>query len=365
MIGRIHLWVGLFTGPVVFIVAFTGCIYAFQDEICDLTQPYRFVEPQNKKFLEPSILIRQAQQALPDRHLHSLMYEGKGKAAKAVFWSSSGNYYYYVYINPYTGKVLRVKNELNDFFRFILDGHYYLWLPPVPGQNIVAIATLLFFVQLISGLFLWWPRSTTAGKQRFRIRWDVRWRRRNYDLHCVTGFYILVFALIFTLTGLVWGFKWFRDGLYDLTSGGKDFEEYYNPRSGFPEASFPEMNAIDRVWLKMKKQYPDAGWIEIHPPEDSLSSIAANANPDTFTYWKIDYRYFDQYNLEELPVNHIWNRFDNASTADTLFRMNYDLHTGAVLGLPGKILAFVISLLIASLPISGVLMWFGRRKKIR
>jgi uncharacterized iron-regulated membrane protein len=44
-------------------------------------------------------------------------------------------------------------------------------------------------------------------------------------------------------------------------------------------------------------------------------------------------------------------------------RMNYDLHTGAVLGLTGKIFAFLISLLIASLPITGFYVWWGRKKK--
>jgi uncharacterized iron-regulated membrane protein len=44
-------------------------------------------------------------------------------------------------------------------------------------------------------------------------------------------------------------------------------------------------------------------------------------------------------------------------------KMNYDIHTGAILGLPGKIFAFLCSLLIASLPISGCYIWWGRNKK--
>jgi uncharacterized iron-regulated membrane protein len=42
-------------------------------------------------------------------------------------------------------------------------------------------------------------------------------------------------------------------------------------------------------------------------------------------------------------------------------RLNYDIHTGAILGLPGKIFAFLISLLIASLPVTGFLVWYGSR----
>src|SRR5688500_1321609 len=53
----------------------------------------------------------------------------------------------------------------------------------------------------------------------------------------------------------------------------------------------------------------------------------------------------------------------NASVADNLMRMNYDIHTGAVLGLTGKIIAFFASLIVASLPITGFYIWWGRKQK--
>jgi uncharacterized iron-regulated membrane protein len=43
--------------------------------------------------------------------------------------------------------------------------------------------------------------------------------------------------------------------------------------------------------------------------------------------------------------------------------MNYDIHVGAILSLPGKILAFFASLICASLPVTGFIIWWGRRKK--
>ena len=44
--------------------------------------------------------------------------------------------------------------------------------------------------------------------------------------------------------------------------------------------------------------------------------------------------------------------------------MNYDIHIGAVLGYPGRIAAFLAALIAASLPITGLLIWLGKRKKI-
>jgi uncharacterized iron-regulated membrane protein len=362
-IGKIHLWLGLSSGLVVFIVAVTGCIYAFQSEIQDLTQDYRFIEPQDKPVLYPTEIWEKANQALPGKHLHAVLYPTAERAAQAIYYSFEEHYYYFVYVNPYTGEVLKVKDEFADFFRIVLDGHFYLWLPPEIGQPVVAGFTLVFLVMCISGLILWWPKSKQKKSQKFSIRWGARWRRKNYDLHQVLGFYVLTFALVFALTGLVWGYTWFRDAVYFASTGGKDYQEYYTPVSDSTQIATDSLPALDRAWLKMRALYPNAEWIEVHPPEFEHASIATNANPDASTYWKMDYRYFDQYTMEELPVDHIWNRFPEASFGDKLARMNYDIHVGAIGGLAGKILAFCLSAIIASLPVTGCLIWWGRKNK--
>jgi uncharacterized iron-regulated membrane protein len=82
------------------------------------------------------------------------------------------------------------------------------------------------------------------------------------------------------------------------------------------------------------------------------------------TYWKADYRYFDQYTFRELNVNHIYGRMTDANFADKLYRMNYDIHVGAIGGVAGKILAFCVSLMVASLPVTGFILWWGKRRKV-
>jgi uncharacterized iron-regulated membrane protein len=361
--GTIHLWLGLTVGLLVFTIAITGCLYAFKDEIQGLTQPYRYVEAQDKKFLPPSELKAIAEKALPGKSVHAVMYQGKEHAAKVIFWHDDPDEYYnFVYINQYNGEVIQITDELSGFFPFILDGHFYLWLPEDIGQPIVASATLIFFVMLISGIILWWPKNKSARKQRFSFKWkNVRWRRKNYDMHNVLGFYVSLFGIIFVVTGLVWGFQWFMRSYHYVASGGEEYKEYVNPQS--VPGSGAETNALDKAWYIMMAEYPDAGAIEVHPPEDAKSPIAANANSDPETYWKVDYRYFDQYSMKELSVDHMWGRAENNSASDKLMRMNYDIHVGAIAGLPGKILAFFASLIIASLPVTGFMIWYGRRKK--
>ncbi|TDD96164.1 PepSY-associated TM helix domain-containing protein [Flavobacterium cellulosilyticum] len=361
-IGQLHLWLGLSSGIIVFIIAITGCLYAFQEEIQNYTEEYRFVEKQAKPYLPPSQLELIARNAVPDKMLHAIKYNSPEKSAEAIFYHYEPYYYYTIYLDPYSGKILEKVNMEEGFFRFILDGHYYLWLPHEIGQIVVASATLVFLVLLISGLILWYPRNKNASKQRFRFKWKkgTKWKRKNYDLHNITGFYLLLIALIFAITGLVFGFQWFASSYYTVLGGEKSLV-YQDPISS--KSKLTVEKPLDKVWHLMQKKYPQAKSIEVHPPENDLTAIAANANPEEGTFWKMDYHYFDQYTLEEKEVNHVFGKYKNAVISDKLMRMNYDMHTGAVLGLVGKTVAFIISLLIASLPVSGFYIWWGRNKK--
>jgi uncharacterized iron-regulated membrane protein len=361
-IRNIHLWLGFTSGLIVFIIAVTGCIYAFQAEIQDLTQPFRFVKEQQREILPPSKLKTVAENILPGKHIHAVLYPGQGKAAQVIFFSFDPEYYDIIYLNPYTAEVLKVKDMESDFFHIILDGHFYLWLPDQIGQPIAASATLIFVVMLISGIVLWWPRKKNDAKQRFSIKWDAKWRRKNYDLHNVLGFYASWIALIFALTGLVWGFQWFANGLYQSVGGEKSLV-YADPISDSTAQFVGKKPALDIIFDRMRAEYPTAQQIEVHIPPSGSEAIAANANPESDTYWKIDYRYYDQNTLKEVSVDHIYGRFPEAKAADKLLRLNYDIHTGAILGLPGKILAFFISLICASLPITGFYIWWGRKNK--
>lgn len=356
-----HLWLGMASGIIVVFLGITGCMLAFEREI-ETLQTFRYVTPEAKPFVEPSVLKETATKLLPGKTLHSVLYGSKKEAAQMIFYSGL-DYYYIIFMNPYSGQVLKVKNMDKDFFRIIINGHYYLWLPPDIGQPIVTWATFVFLILLITGIVLWWPRNKAATKQRFKIKWNARWRRRNYDLHNVLGFYITWAAIFLSLSGMVMGFQWFARSVYWTASGGKTLPEYYEPVSHKSDSYTASFSAEDKVYQIMKASYKNAETIEVHYAANDSSAIAAGANPDASTYWKTDYRYFDQYSLKEIPVTSLYGRYKNASVADKMARMNYDVHVGAVLGLAGKILAFFASLVAASLPITGFYIWWGKKHK--
>lgn len=360
VIKKIHLWLGITTGPLVFVIAITGSIYTFQDEIQNATQPYRFYDKKGTDLLPPVALKKLATEKNPNKKVHAVQIFMDNHAAKVIFYAYQ-QYYEVVYLNPESGEILAVDNLESGFFHFILEGHFYLWLPPTLGQPLVASVTLVFAFIIISGLFIWWPRTGNKSK-RFKIKWNASWKRRNFDLHSVFGFYSFIFALIFAITGLVWGFEWFRNMYFSVNSFGNEYVNYYEPESLKESDSLEKQ--INIVFFKLQSENPNCNSVEVHFPETKLGSVAANVNTEYGTYWKTNYYYFDQSTGKEIPVKHHWNKLENATFSEKLMRMNYDIHTGAVLGLPGKILAFFVSLVIASLPITGLLFYIGKRRKV-
>lgn len=364
-IGRLHLWLGLASGLLVCFLGITGCILAFEREIENATQPYRFAAVQNKPVLPPSKLRKIANNQYPGKEPHSINYE-EGKAAMAVYYGYEPSYYLIVFMNPYTGEVLKAKDMNQDFFRIVVDGHYYLWLPPKIGQPIVATGTLIFLFLLISGIVLWWPKNKAAAKQRFSVKWNAKWRRVNYDMHNVLGFYMSWVIIFIAITGLVWGFQWFAHSVYWVTSGGKSQVQFTESVSDTTKTHLKDKNApaVDVLWARTNDTLRNfKGSMDVHFPENNKAAIEIALNPDTYTYWQADYRFYDQYTLKEIPVKHVYGRLANASTADKIARMNYDIHVGAIAGLAGKVAAFFGSLICASMPVTGFIIWWGRRKK--
>ena len=103
---KLHLWLGLLSGIVVFIVCITGCMYAFKDEITDATQPWRFVAPLEKEFLPPSRLLAIADSVMGGASATAITYGERSDAAWVDYYQPEAGMST-VFINPYSGQVLK------------------------------------------------------------------------------------------------------------------------------------------------------------------------------------------------------------------------------------------------------------------
>ncbi len=363
---QLHKILGLATGVVLFIVSITGCLWVFKEEIESFYDDYKYVTPQHQEFLPASKIKDLAQQAVPGRSIHGVIYGKPNEAIEVVFYEAEPEVFYNsVFLNPYSGEFIKRIDNNSGFFGFILKGHLRLWLPDAIGSRIVSYSVLLFMIIMVSGLFLWWPRNNKNWRQRLKFKWNskTRWKRKNFDLHTVTGFYISSFGLILAFTGCVMAFNWFYFIVY-VASGGDKAPQFIIPNSSSAYVVESENTpAYDKLIPVLYQKYENAKSFELHYPENDTTAVLVEVSNSKGLYYNMDYLFFDQTTLKEIETTSIYGKYKDAKFADKVIRMNYDIHIGAIGGIVGKIIAFLISLICASLPISGFLLWYGRAYK--
>lgn len=370
-IKKTHLWLGLSSGLIVIILGITGCLYVFEEELRPIVHNYYYVDQIKNKKLPVSQLIQIAKEANkvnPKQTLSGCRILNDDKRTAIIwffeeldkdaiwYWNRYQNTY--VYIDPYTGSVKKLENYNAEFFVFVRMLHQTLCFRSEIGDPIVGTATIIFIISLITGLILWWPKNKQAAKQRFWFRWKntTQWKRKNYDLHNILGYYMMFFALIIALTGLVWAFECYDKGVQWLFNGGKTFEK---EKIVSDPTQYTQNTATDKIYAATIKANPDAKsyYLFIPKAEDSLATF------QTFIRYKNRFddvsMQFDRYTGKNLKTV----TYNDKNNGEKFRFINYDLHVGSILGFPGKVLAFFASLVSASLPITGFLIWWGRNNK--
>jgi len=370
----LHLWLGIASGLIVFIVAITGCIYVFQKEITEIIHHDKIyiTPPKNAKILPLNILNANVEKALgkgkkvgfinaykdPARAWEFGTY--KSGNPKSFFYFDSIDYYDLVLINPYTGKINLVADYKYSFFNIIKYIHWSLLINHPVGQQIVGWSTFIFVILLMTGIIMWWPKNLKKSNfdKSFKIKWKAKFKRLNYDLHNVPGFYAMLITLILALTGLVWAFSWFQKTVYAVTAQTLTEPKILTAKSDTTNTAMS--NVFDIVFLQARQKFTDADRIAMSPPSGKGDGVIyATGYRGEETYYNYDVLQFDQY------TGKLLNRRNQKekNTGEKIIGMNYDIHTGAILGLPGKIIAFLASLIAASLPITGFIIWWGKKKK--
>jgi uncharacterized iron-regulated membrane protein len=355
-----HRWLGFISGLAVFIVSITGCIFTFQDDIQDAIYPYRKVEAKAQPFIMPSKLQALASAKYPGSKITMVVFYGPERAAQVRILENKTAKS--VFFSPYSGAFLHTELLKENFFLIIKEIHIHLFLPAKLGKLVNGIFTLIFVVIMISGLVLWWPKRKSDSKRAFRIKWKGKWKRVNYDLHNVLGFYITCFAIIFALSALSFSFQWVRKGLATGANLGKvypgengTFRSDSTLREHYPDSAI----AIDKAFVTARKYSPECSSFLIYTGSKPSAPISISAYPIPLHFSFNSNYTFDRYSGKLLGF--LQNR--SKSPGAKLTAMNYDIHTGQIAGIFGKIIAFLTCLISASLPITGLILYLHKKRK--
>jgi uncharacterized iron-regulated membrane protein len=378
-IWRWHFYAGLIVLPVMILMAATGALYLYKDEINDLVlHDLRLVAPETRAPLAPSVLAARALEAHPGEVKAYMPPAAPDRSAQVKILGGDG-LKDSVFVNPYTGEVLgsdwdggSAGSEVMWIVRKLHSLEYVGWL----GNRLVEAVAGWAVLLTATGLYLWWPRGRKGGVLLPRkTSGRPFWR----DLHAVTGLYTAGFILFLAMTGLpwsgVWG-KWFYDLSYAIGIGMPD--GYW---SNYPKSTVPMVDAVDRApWILERQPMPLSGASEgvpagldqvvatveargIHPgyslsmPKGPEGVFTASVYPDDITQERVIH--LDQYTgkvLYDLGLNDL-------GTLGRAAEWGISIHMGQAFGPLNQGVLLIACLAMIALSIFGIMAWWKRRPK--
>jgi uncharacterized iron-regulated membrane protein len=377
LFNKIHLYAGLTCGLIVIAVCFSGTLYVYNTEI--------------REFFDSELyFVEEAGQRMGAEELKTKLENSEGAKVIGLNWNTEvdrsvqftlkkegeegkGNTFY---VNPYSGDILANTSDKTtsaEFMGYMFSLHRWLLLDRVEnpilesmsnrdlGRFINGVSTLLFLLGVITGIVIWIPNKVKNWKQGLKVKWSGNWKRVNHDLHNTMAFYSMIFLFIMSATGLFWSFTWYKEGWQ------KTFDTYQSEAQKEAEKNLlkptfvvNESITLDDILVKINKLRNFEGPVRISLSTSSEEPISirkyhsgffAGTSSDDLTLSPENLEVLESKLFVELPLRQQIGRSIKA------------LHTGEIFGQFSKFLWFLACAVATSLPITGTLIWWNKRKK--
>ncbi|WP_297335321.1 PepSY-associated TM helix domain-containing protein [Algoriphagus sp.] len=375
---KIHLYAGLISGLIVIAVCFSGTIYVYNTEIKEWADSERyFVEPSGAR-LSLDELKKTLEKDLQGSVTGIFVPNGQDRSVQITLLKDAekgrGTTYF---VNPYSGELLADNSEqtaTEKFMRTQFSLHRWLLLDRIEepifenmtnmqlGRLINGIATSLFLLGVITGIVIWVPQKAKTWKQGLQVKWSGNWKRINHDLHNTMAFYSLIALFLMSATGLFWSFEWYREGwqktwdTYQAPSAKNEVKEQTPVVEPGPVQDF----SLEAALAKGNEILVYQGNWRISLPKDGASPIGLTKYRTGF----FARSGADQVSLNQADLSVVETKlFSDLSVRQQIGRSVKSLHMGDIFGPFTKFLWFLACLIATSLPITGTLIWWNKRKK--
>lgn len=381
-----HRWMGLAMAVFLFISGLTGAIISWDHELDEWLNPQLFdaqTEHSNGESFTAFELADKLEKADPHVRVsymplhveegHSLLISvdparnpETGKAYD-VDYNQAG-------VDPVTGLVqaTRMWGDISltkeNILPFLYKLHYSMHIPDGFGIELgillMGIIALVWTIDCFIALWISFPKAK-SWKKSFRFRWSQGGYKLNFDLHRSTGVWLWPLLLILAVTSvsmnlenqimrpLVAMFSDITPSPFD-TVGPTPIDEPTEPVITRQEAvKFAEQEALQRGWTDpagaiFYADHFDIYGIGFYQPGDDHGDSGLG-NP---------WLYFDGSSGKYLGH---WVPGEG-SVGDIFLQAQFPLHSGRILGLPGRILVSIMGLVVAMLSVTGIIIWAKKRR---
>lgn len=371
---QIHLWTGIGSSLILFLVCLSGTVYTFKDEIQQMIEPERYrveVEAGTTKLPLAEIISRVESTTggkvtnvtVPGspEQVYTLNVRSKDEQGRGTNYP----------VNPYTGEITAEGKAKGDtFFMVMFRLHRWLLLDTNVGRPIVGVATIIFVLLIISGWVIWIPRRIRMWKEGLKVR-ATNSLRLNLDLHRTLGFYASLVMLVMALTGLYWSFEWYRDGMFKVLNverpaarpagvqGGNDQgirREAVTENTDDNVATIP-MLAYEKYLEETDRELPYQGIYRLNVPAEKENEVSVTkVKTGFFASSSGDRVVLDKASGSVKKVEKFGDQPLNAQ----IMRSVKAIHTGTIFGTFSKIIYFLACLIATTLPVTGIIIWINK-----
>ncbi len=359
---ELHKGLGLIAGLFISLLCLTGAIMIFQDDVREVIFPERYFRPssEGRNVLPIATIVDKVNSEVGTDKISSV--EISADTTRNYILSPQGKGKPRYFVDPYTGDIKGVMNPKDsDFFGYALKLHRWLLTSPDSwGKQVIGASTLLFVFILISGIVYWWPKGKKQLQARLRVKTDASRHRLYVDLHASLGIYCSVVLLLMALTGLTWSYPWYRSGLYAVLGiespkeptkpEGKGKEQ--KPASeGNKEGEAPVFD-WDTAYTLVRAKHDKYKNIRLEVGKASVARAGNFGNPRAADNYKLDKQTGEIKSFEA---------YEDQPAASRARGWIYGLHTGVWGGIITRVLYFVVCILGASFPITGLFIYMKKR----
>ncbi|MGC4062935.1 MAG: PepSY-associated TM helix domain-containing protein [Aquabacterium sp.] len=377
-LGLVHRWFGLVMALFLMLVGATGMCIAWFGELDRLAWPAIQSVQAPTPAAEPLTALALRQTVLqmhPGWTINQLELEASEPTSLPVSLAltpvSSGRNEPAIeqWFDPYTGQEVgrRHWGDLSEgrknLMPFIYRLHESLALDTW-GGHVLGIIALIWTIDCFVGAYLTLPRGRPFFK-KWRISWQIKPQRFNFDLHRASGLW--VWAMLFVMAWSSVGFN-LRE-VY--TPVMRTLFTYHDDWAELTDLPAPRVTPVLRfdAALDLGRQLASdeshrLGFrIEretrlMYNPEKGLYGYAVRSDRDVRSTGGSTVVWFDGQTGRLVRSSLPTGQFSGNTIASWLG----SLHTAIVGGLPYRIFITVLGLIIVTLSVTGVIIWWRKRR---
>jgi uncharacterized iron-regulated membrane protein len=205
---QVHLWIGIALGLYVLMISLTGSAIVFRNEVYNAaSRGPRLVTVSGPRLTHDQ--LRDAALRAYPRYKVSFIWDAARpnqppNRAIEIWLDRNGDRKERLF-DPYTGQdVGESRPYAIQLLAWLADLHINL-LAGDRGRLINGVAAIFIVLLAITGAVVWWPGVRT-WRSALAIHRGSNWKRFNWDLHSVVGFWMLPVVFVFGFVGIYAGF---------------------------------------------------------------------------------------------------------------------------------------------------------------